>query len=305
VGGSDGCRDTKRACDNGGRETGHTLRWSGLSAGLGLPDWDALLAELAADIDGALSFEELKSFTNNDPLQIAEYLLLKCDGRIGAIRHIIERNMSATRHAVKSAPHVELVNLKASQIYTTNYDDLIEQTFRSVGLPYSLVALPKDVAMAESDKTQVVKYHGDLRHESTLVLTESSYYSRLDFESPMDLKFRSDLLGRSVLFMGYSFRDINIRIIWFKLMEMMKDIPAADRRASYIVRLDHNPVLEALYEAVGLHTIVLDPDGKASTTADRADILGEFLFELSLYAPKGYSPSFVSTGLAANIVTCE
>ena len=62
----------------------------------------------------------------------------------------------------------------------------------------------------------------------------------------MDLKIRADLLGRSVLFMGYSFRDINIRVIWFKLMEMMKDIPEEDRQPSYLVRLEPNPVLEVL-----------------------------------------------------------
>jgi hypothetical protein len=155
-----------------------------------------------------------------------------------------------------------------------------------LGLPVNVVALPKDVALADSEKTQVVKYHGDLRHETTLVLTESSYYRRLDFESPMDLKFRSDLLGRSVLFMGYSFRDINIRVIWFKLMQMMKDIPSSDRRQSYIVRLEPNPVLEELYGAVGLRTIVLDPERKAKNDSDRKNLIGEFLMQLSTLASK-------------------
>ena len=125
------------------------------------------------------------------------------------MRHVIEKSLATTADPVSSPAHVELVNLGASQIYTTNYDDLIELTFRSLNIPANVIALPKDVAMADSEKTQIVKYHGDLRHEGTLVLTESAYYKRLDFESPMDLKFRSDILGRSVLFMGYSFRDIN------------------------------------------------------------------------------------------------
>src|SRR5205085_5246238 len=139
----------------------------------------------------------------------------------------------------------------------TNVDYLVETTFRELRLPYDTVALPKQVALARDQKTQIVKYHGDLRHEATLVLTESSYYSRLDFESPMDLKFRSDLLGRSVLFMGYSFSDINIRIIWFKLMEMMRDVPEADRPSSCIVRFERNPVLEELYQGVGIKTLCL------------------------------------------------
>ena len=133
---------------------------------------------------------------------------------------------------ISSTPHVELINLNPQQIYTTNYDEVIEQTYRRLEHPYSFVALPKHIAGSNKGKTQVVKYHGDLRYDQSLVLTESSYYNRLEFESPMDLKFRSDLLGQSVLFIGYSFRDINIRIIWFKLMEMMRDDGALREGAS-------------------------------------------------------------------------
>jgi hypothetical protein len=100
----------------------------------------------------------------------------------------------------------------------------------------------------------------------------------------MDLKFRSDLLGRAVLFMGYSFRDINIRVIWFKLMEMMKDVPVKDRPPSYIVRLAPNPVLDALYEAVGLQTIIIDPDGQAETSFEKTGLLEQFMLELSMRA---------------------
>lgn len=105
--------------------------------------------------------------------------------------------------------------------------------------------------------------------------------------------------------MGYSFRDINIRIIWFKLTQMMKDIPEDDRRQSYIVRLEPNPVLEELDKAVGLRTIVLDPDCHATNAADRAHLLADFLFQLgSLASPEGTLPGreermFASTYLRA------
>ncbi len=263
---------------------------AGFSAAVGMPDWDQLLSRLAAETEGALPYDQLKAFTGGDNLQIAEYLYLKSDQRIGPLRHVLERGLPEGADPTLSPAHVELVNLGAPQIYTTNYDDLIETTHRSLGVPVNVVALGKDVAAAGQQMTQVVKYHGDLRHESTLVLTESSYYNRLDFESAMDVKFRADLLGRSVLYMGYSFRDINIRLIWFKLNKMMEDIPTADRRQSYIVRLEPNPVLEELYEAVGLKTLVLDPPGGSGTRrgigTPRGEItsLGAFLSELATRA---------------------
>nr|WP_246328299.1 SIR2 family protein [Curtobacterium pusillum] len=232
-----------------------------------------------------LSFDELLASTNSDYLQVAEYLYLKHDRQIGPIRQQIERSFSAEhRDPTQSAAHVELVNLGAKQIYTTNYDDLVESTYRLLGIDHTPVILPKDVALADSNTTQIVKYHGDLAHERTLVLTESSYFKRLDFESPMDLKFRSDLLGKSVLFMGYSFRDVNIRIIWFKLMDMMRDIPEADRRPSYIVRLASNPALEELYAAVGLKTIVLPKSTRESDRSKEDTPLARFLFDLTVRA---------------------
>lgn len=260
---------------------------AGFSAALGLPSWEAMLRGVCDSTEGAVPFDDVMMATNGDLLQVAEYLYLRHDRQIGPIRHQIEKSFSA-KHAdsLMSGPHVELANLGASEIYTTNYDDIIEQTYKKLGLTVSSVILPKDVALAHQDRTQVVKYHGDLSHERTLVLTESAYYKRLDFESPMDLKFRSDLLGKSVLFMGYSFRDINIRIIWFKLMDMMRDIPEADRRPSYIVRFEPNAALEDLYAAVGLKTIVLNPNGPIADEAMRTKLLGEFLLSLSMGASR-------------------
>lgn len=279
---------------------------AGFSSTLGLPDWRQMLRNLCEELDVDLSFDEISRFADGDFLQIAEYLYLKSDRRIGPLRHVIERGLIGVglRPAVSTA-HVELVNLGAPQIYTTNYDDVLERTYQALERPYSVVALPKDVARATSQDAQIIKYHGDLRHEGTLVLTESAYYKRLDFESPMDLKFRSDLLGRSVLYMGYSFKDINIRLIWFKLMQMMQDIPEADRRPSYIVRLGANPVLDELYRDVGLRTIILDPE-MTYDESDRRKLLGEFLGELASKADQSSGEEsrtvqFVSAGLIEQV----
>lgn len=264
---------------------------AGFSAGLGLPGWGDLLADVASDLrigesDPELTYEQLRELADDDSLRVAEYLYIRAGGSIGPLRHSVTNALRTDRSPADYLSHVELLNLGAPQVYTTNFDDLIERTYRELGQPVEVVALPRDVAAADSTMTQVVKYHGDLRFDETLVFTESQYWKRLDFESPMDLKFRSDLLGRSVLFMGYSFSDINIRVIWFKLMQMMRDVPRKDRLRSYIVRLESNPVLEALFEDVGLKTIVLDPNGDAAKAGRKDKLIGEFLAGLaSLAAP--------------------
>jgi hypothetical protein len=254
---------------------------AGFSTSLGLPLWEDLLKKIPAEITDCMTYEDIKNYCN-DPLQIAEYYLIECDKNIGPLRHSISHALHVNINPIMSGAHVELVNLGTPQIYTTNFDELLETAFRNLHQSAEVISLPKDVATSFGTKTQIIKYHGDLRYEPTLVLTESSYYSRLDFESPMDLKFRSDLLGRSVLFMGYSFRDINIRVIWFKLMKMMKDIPTSDRPSSYIVRFGPNPILEVLYDDVGIKTIVLDPKHEAKTPESQNELFNEFMFELAL-----------------------
>lgn len=275
---------------------------AGFSAALKLPDWNTALKELAPELGGGLTYEQIYEMANGDLLQIAEYYYLKADRSVGPLRYRLTHLLRPSESLLRSTAHIELVNLNPQHIYTTNYDESIESTYKSLGHPYSFVALPKDVASADRGRTQVVKYHGDLRHDSTLVLTESSYYGRLEFESPMDLKFRSDLLGRSVLFIGYSFRDINIRIIWFKLMEMMRDVPSSDRPSSFIMRFEKNPVLEELYKSVGIKTIYLDPDAKAKTPEARSQLLSQFMLELTIRVtdegkmPGSNTPMFLSTG---------
>jgi hypothetical protein len=286
---------------------------AGFSGGLGLPGWAGLLKEVADDLgiedtDPRLDFKRLTEDASDDFLRVAEYLYLRAGSNIGPLRLSISHALAVDGPLCVSTPHVELVNIGAPQVYTTNFDDAIERTYRELGQPMEVVALPRDVAVADPHQTQIVKYHGDLRYDDTLVLTESQYWRRLDLESPMDLKFRSDLLGRSVLFMGYSFSDINIRVIWFKLMRMMEDVPESDRRPSYIVRFQPNTVLEALYKDVGLTTIVLDPESKAKTDADRTSLLGAFLSDLSAAASRnGWIPGtskqrmFASKGLLRRI----
>ena len=188
---------------------------------------------------------------------------------------------NAGRSAIESGAHVDLVNLGAPIVYTTNFDDTIEDTYRILGIKHKKIALPKDVATTRPDEIGIVNYHGDLRHESSLILTESSYHRRLNFESPLDLKFRADLLGRAVLFVGYGFNDLNIKVIWFRLMDMMHEVAAGDRPTSYIVSLTPNPVREELYASVGISTIVLDPHGTATEPGQQTQLLADFLHALA------------------------
>lgn len=75
----------------------------------------------------------------------------------------------------------------------------------------------------------------------------------------LDIKLRSDMLGKTILYIGYSLEDINMRFLLYKLSkiwEKYKDI----RSASYIFLTKPNEVEEKILESRGVKPIISDFD---------------------------------------------
>jgi hypothetical protein len=135
-------------------------------------------------------------------------------------------------------------------IFTTNYDTLLEEAFRRAGKPYDLVAYPADrpesanaVLWWEHDpdepdepkeprellasaldidlETQSVIYkmHGTLAAKlrwDNFVITEDDYVrflAQLAGEAAVPARFYDHFEGRNFLFLGYSLRDWNLRVV--------------------------------------------------------------------------------------------
>ena len=130
-------------------------------------------------------------------------------------------------------------------IVVTNYDTLVEQAFRAAGKPYDLVVYPsdrKDIANAilwwpqgareplvkapnELDidltrTTVIYKMHGTIGPETdkwdNFVITEEDYVeflSRMMSSAAIPSLLYPYFRDRSFLFLGYSLRDWNLRVI--------------------------------------------------------------------------------------------
>src|SRR5699024_9325225 len=119
--------------------------------------------------------------------------------------------------------------------------------------PYAKVANARDIANAGPDVTQIVKFHGDFDDDASLVLTETDYFDRLAFDSPVDVKFRADALGKAVLFIGYSLSDMNIRPLLHRLWQTWNRSGYEDSRPrSFIFMSQRNPVEEAVLARWGI-----------------------------------------------------
>lgn len=134
-------------------------------------------------------------------------------------------------------------------LITTNYDDVLERAFRDAGEPFDLVTYiaegdergqfwhqPPDEEGRLIDKpneyrglspdvrTIIVKIHGAVDRDNpdrdSFVITEDhyiDYLTRSDITSLTPVTLQSRLKNSHFLFMGYSLRDWNLRVLLHRL----------------------------------------------------------------------------------------
>lgn len=175
---------------------------AGLSRGEGLPDWRELLEEAARDAEVPMS---------DDLPLVAEYIVLS--GRYTHEQladHIRDRILA--REAQPGDAHRHLKRLPLDQIWTTNYDSLVED----VCTDSHLVIHDDDVTQVGGARRAVIKMHGSI---GTPGWAHPPIITRKDFETyrlthpRMWALLKATYLSRTMLFLGFSFADPNIDIL--------------------------------------------------------------------------------------------
>jgi hypothetical protein len=238
---------------------------AGTSVGVGAPTWSGLIDKIGRDL--GYESDVFRSISAGNYLAVAEYYKIKT-GEIGPLRSWMDKEFAVERLKLEnSAVHQAILDLDFPIIYTTNYDRNFENAFDYAGKKYFKISNIKHIPIAY-DATQIVKFHGDFDDDNSIVLTESDYFRRLTFDTPLDIKLRADSLGRSLLFIGYSLSDINIRLLLFKLWNMWRDSGFdKDRPKSYVFLARPDEVQSTILEEWGVQTISSEVDhpGEALT----------------------------------------
>jgi hypothetical protein len=227
---------------------------AGVSMTVGLPSWSTLIEHIAEELD-----IDLSTFNGTDLnyLTLAEFYRIK-QGSIGPLRSWMDRHWTLPEEKLKTSRVHELIcKLDFPIIYTTNFDRNLETAFDLQGKDYVKIVNAKDIARIREGVPQIVKYHGDFDDDDSIVIAETDYLDRLSFESPLDIKFRSDALGKTILFIGYSMTDLNIRFLLHRLWKTWAGSGyERDRPQSYVFMLRPNPVEHAVLEQWGLRVLM-------------------------------------------------
>ncbi|MGL4344157.1 MAG: non-canonical purine NTP pyrophosphatase [Cellulosilyticaceae bacterium] len=248
---------------------------AGVSANAKLPTWGQLIKQMGQEIGYNPDVFTLLG----DYLELAEYYKIKA----GPDKKDVEeyfKNIETleVEKAIKNSEIYECITkLGVRTIYTTNYEHLIELAYKlhkpeqTVHTVYDLETLNQ----CKQEDIKVVKFHGDIEKPENLVLTQSSYYKRYDFENIMDIMLRNDLLDKSILFLGYGFGDENLKYMFYKLNTLWSKEEIKQRPKCYLFMTHNNPIQRMLWkENYNIETIVPDE-------LDRAEGLTNFLKQLT------------------------
>jgi hypothetical protein len=249
---------------------------AGFSIPLNLPSWRQLIIDLGKD----LGYDDDLYLLHGNYQQLAEYGKLVGDKKWSAFIQKMRVGFDSKESDEKrrnSKQHFSLSNLNVKTIYTTNYDPHIERAFEDKDQKVKTIITLKDFIQPDKENydIEVIKFHGCLTDQDSIILTENQYYERMELEHPLDQRLRSDALSNSFLFIGYSFDDPNIRHIWYKIQQQIKRYLSNGNRAhprpSYIVSFGKNEVQATILKELNIKSIALDPLDKEAQICELLD----------------------------------
>ena len=104
-----------------------------------------------------------------------------------------------------------LVSLKPHYIVTTNWDCLIDNEIHKNGEKYDIIV--NDQELVEKQRSnKLIKMHGDFYHDN-FVFTEDDYLNYSERFPLIENFIKSILSTHTILFLGYSFSDIDLKQI--------------------------------------------------------------------------------------------
>ena len=184
---------------------------AGVSMNSGVPSWNQLTNRMKAELPNEFSEE-------TDALKIAQ-IYKDYRGHKEYMDKV--KDILLYDKAVPNPLHKSILALNPCHIITTNYDDLIEQELSKDFLQYHIVRKDKDIPQMTYPNT-LVKMHGDYVTDN-IVLTEDDYYNYKE-NFPLTRAFVLSLFAsKLILFVGFSFADLNLKFILNELKYILSD----------------------------------------------------------------------------------
>jgi len=199
---------------------------AGLSIPAGFVNWSELMREIAHDLGLIVDRE-------NDLVSLAQFHLNENRTRSKINRKIIEE---FTENVEETLNHKIIARLPISSVWTTNYDQLIEQAFAKENKVTDVKYTNKQLLTNRPKRDVVIyKMHGDSSHASEAILTKEDYEQYHQTHEPFVNALTGELTTKTFLFIGFSFTDPNLDYVLSRLNFRFAD----DKKQHYCLVKKH------------------------------------------------------------------
>lgn len=185
---------------------------SGLSLRFNLPNWGKLVSDIITRIDK----EEFNVFLPvlkigaMKPIEVLD----KLHSEHNEIRKYIKDNFGITNGDLKT--HQKLLEL-SGKIITTNYDNSFEKASNDTIIPTIYTSLFNLSEINKNNSNFIFKLHGSYTEPDNCIIFTDDYNSLYSDDSAAKEKLKSIFTEKIILFIGFSFSDPDINLIFENL----------------------------------------------------------------------------------------
>ncbi|RXR30279.1 SIR2 family protein [Sphingobium fluviale] len=189
---------------------------AGVSMGAGYPSWASLLTEVGEELG-------VQSGELHDLAALAQWSIQE-NGSATQVRNVIKEKIGV-EHPVPESLEI-ISRLPVKFIWTTNYDRLVERAFGSVNRPIDTVSGAADLALrATPGASRLFKMHGSIERLDDVVISTEDYELYRSKRGAFLPLLQAHLSSMSMLFLGISFTDPNIRHVLSLIRESFTSAP--------------------------------------------------------------------------------
>jgi|ERR1043165_6465196 hypothetical protein len=195
---------------------------AGMSRSRGFVDWKGLIRPYARQV--GLDVEK-----ETDLVAIAQYYLNSKNRERSFLNQALIEEFD---RPCRGRNHQRIARLPISTIWTTNYDQLIEEGFRKTGKRLDVKLRDKDIGFSRWRCDAVLyKMHGDISQPDKVIISKEDYEIYARTHPVFQSKLTTDLLEKSFLFLGLSFDDPNLNYTLGHLCSLVEN----NKRPHYAV----------------------------------------------------------------------
>lgn len=207
---------------------------------ISLPSWSDLINELKSDL--AIT-EDL------DYLKLAQLYYLEFGEQTynQTLKKFFPEDINP------SILHRTILKVRPRVIITTNWDCIIERAIEQEGYLYDKICTDKDL-VGSITPNKFIKIHGDFKNHN-IVFKEDDYINYSRNFPLIENYIKSIFSTHTVLFLGYSYNDINLKHILKWIQSHSSSVPPM-----YLVNFKTDKPQESYLRNHGITTLVLDSD---------------------------------------------